>query len=480
MNKMMEQRLEAISRADKADSLRPNENEMRHLVDFFAQQDKAYYPMALYYMGRTYREMSYEAQAREYFLRTIEVVNKDHYASSDNYYKGKAYSQLGSIYLFQNLQEEAIKMYRQSYAVNAQMKDTLGMVFNLRDIANSYYSKIENDSSIIYCNRALTLIGNEESWRSLATESRCLLVSNYLDEKRTDEAQRLIPLIVADITEAQTPAVLTTVASYYYASGQYDRCKTACTILIKKGKLFDRQKAARLLADIYQKEGNSAQSLFFSKAYGAYTDSLMAQRKTETLARLNAMYNYSQKEKENIALKASQRVFRSLFILALVVLAAGAVIIFVLYRMSQQKEALMRLKLDHYESLRKNLVNKKEEEKTSETHKIENTEIYKTIRRYINSPESIPRLHDDEWQQLENAVNMVYPNFKNHLFDLCKMNEHEYHVSLLIKIGLQPSVIAVLTAHSRESITATRRRLFLKAFGKKGAPKDWDEFILSL
>ena len=60
------------------------------------------------------------------------------------------------------------------------------------------------------------------------------------------------------------------------------------------------------------------------------------------------------------------------------------------------------------------------------------------------------------------------------------MNEHEYHVSLLIKIGLQPSVIAVLTAHSRESITATRRRLFLKAFGKKGAPKDWDEFILSL
>lgn len=371
-------------------------------------------------------------------------------------------------------------MNRQSYAVNEQMEDTLGMVFNLRDIANSYYSKIENDSSIIYCNRALKLIGSNPAWQSLATESRCLLVSNYLDKKETNKAQQLIPLILTDTTEANTPAVLTTIANFYYASNQYGRCKAACMLLINKGKLFDRQKAARLLADIYQKEGNSAKSLYFTKAYGAYTDSLMVQRKTETLARLNVMYNYSQKEKENIALKASRRIFRTLFILVLVILVAVCVVIFVLYRMNQQKETLMRLKLDHFESLRKNLVNKKEEEKTSETQKIENSDIYKTIRRYINSPDNIPRLHEDEWQQLEEAVNLVYPNFKNHLFDLCKMNEHEYHVSLLIKIGLQPSVIAVLTAHSRESITATRRRLFLKAFGKKGAPKDWDEFILSL
>lgn len=60
------------------------------------------------------------------------------------------------------------------------------------------------------------------------------------------------------------------------------------------------------------------------------------------------------------------------------------------------------------------------------------------------------------------------------------MNEYEHRVSLLIKIGIQPSVIAELTAHSRESVSATRRRLFEKAFEKKGTPKDWDEFIMSL
>lgn len=81
---------------------------------------------------------------------------------------------------------------------------------------------------------------------------------------------------------------------------------------------------------------------------------------------------------------------------------------------------------------------------------------------------------------LAEAVEKVYPKFHDRLLDLCKLNEHEYHVSLLIKIGIQPSIIATLTAHSRESITATRRRLYEKAFNKKGAPKDWDDTILSL
>ena len=34
--------------------------------------------------------------------------------------------------------------------------------------------------------------------------------------------------------------------------------------------------------------------------------------------------------------------------------------------------------------------------------------------------------------------------------------------------------------HSKEAITSNRRRLYEKVFGKKGTPKDWDSFILSL
>ena len=51
---------------------------------------------------------------------------------------------------------------------------------------------------------------------------------------------------------------------------------------------------------------------------------------------------------------------------------------------------------------------------------------------------------------------------------------------LLIKINISPIDIAKLTMHSKEAITSNRRILYEKVFGKKGTPKDWDSFILSL
>lgn len=80
--------------------------------------------MALYYMGRTCRELSDEAQARDWFIKVVQAVDDNHYDTTDNHYKSKAYSQLGSIFLFQSLPEDAIKMYRQSYNVNLSMGDT--------------------------------------------------------------------------------------------------------------------------------------------------------------------------------------------------------------------------------------------------------------------------------------------------------------------------------------------------------------------
>ena len=43
-----------------------------------------------------------------------------------------------------------------------------------------------------------------------------------------------------------------------------------------------------------------------------------------------------------------------------------------------------------------------------------------------------------------------------------------------------PADMARLTNHSRESISATRRRLYEKVFKRKGKPKLWDKFIMDL
>lgn len=53
-------------------------------------------------------------------------------------------------------------------------------------------------------------------------------------------------------------------------------------------------------------------------------------------------------------------------------------------------------------------------------------------------------------------------------------------VSMLLRLGKTPTDIAQLTAHSKQSVTNTRSRLFEKTFGRKGTPADWDRLVSSL
>ena len=105
------------------------------------------------------------------------------------------------------------------------------------------------------------------------------------------------------------------------------------------------------------------------------------------------------------------------------------------------------------------------------------SDVYQRIQTCLNSGRS---LTSQDWTDLTEVVNGVYTGFTEKLYSLYRMSEQDYHVSLLIKVRIQPKDIALLTAHSKESVASTRSRLYSKVFGIKGSSKDWDDFILSL
>lgn len=105
------------------------------------------------------------------------------------------------------------------------------------------------------------------------------------------------------------------------------------------------------------------------------------------------------------------------------------------------------------------------------------SDVYQRIQACLNSGRSLT--HQD-WTELTEVVNSIYTGFTEKLYSLYRMTEQDYHVSLLIKVRIQPKDIALLTAHSKESVATTRSRLYSKVFGIKGSSKDWDDFILSL
>ena len=105
------------------------------------------------------------------------------------------------------------------------------------------------------------------------------------------------------------------------------------------------------------------------------------------------------------------------------------------------------------------------------------SEVYHRLQECLNSGHG---LNHHDWAALAELVDSIYTGFTEKLYSLYRMTEQDYHVSLLIKVRIQPKDIALLTAHSTESVASTRSRLYYKVFGRKGSSKDWDDFVLSL
>lgn len=151
-----------------------------------------------------------------------------------------------------------------------------------------------------------------------------------------------------------------------------------------------------------------------------------------------------------------------------------------LLRKLGDENSLLRLELEEKKATLyyNNKVAMLENEKRQQAETvIFSSDIYHRIQECLNGSRSLSH-HD--WTALAEMVNSIYTGFTEKLYSLYRMSEQDYHVSLLIKVRVQPKDIALLTAHSKESVASTRSRLYSKVFGKKGSSKDWDDFVLSI
>ncbi len=164
---------------------------------------------------------------------------------------------------------------------------------------------------------------------------------------------------------------------------------------------------------------------------------------------------------------------RELFLL--IICTVFYITLFILVVQNNRKKILLlQSRLDNIHAMQKMAVIEKPQQ---DVNTLFSSSAYQQLQKAL--AEGRP-LTEQEWTELTDGVNAVYTGFTDKLYSLYRMTPQEYHVSLLIKVRLQPKDIATLTAHSKESIASTRSRLYQKVFGKKGSTRDWDDFILSI
>ena len=491
---------------------------------YIEKRDERHLPEAYYYAGRVYRDLEDAPQALDYFEKAIDAlpINEGYQL------KSKIYSQMGTLFLYQKTYDEALKMFKEAQKCDIALKDSANMVFNLRDIADSYRCIDQNDSSIYYFQKAYNLAevqGNQKLMAMVQNQ----MASLYSNLGKYDLARKLLQPSLDTLDIHSKSGIFSIASKLYHRMGYIDSASYYYNELLKCGTIYAKQTAHKGLAKIAILHDNPQKALLHLNQYIQYTDFIHQITDTENVRRLNSLYNYQLREKENNRLKIENKEKQNLIIY---IISIGLFIIaslFAYLQRNKRKKQLLKIQLKNLRQLKEEQYKKSslfiEENKrkieeleqklqeadqtnhilrtqlkeqieltlyTNKQAEIELTrrkqsnstllesEIYKYIQKQLTTKTNKKLLSNNDWKELEKVINNTYEGFSKNLRNYYDLNEHEYSVCLLIKINIPPIDIAKLTNHSKEAITSTRRRLYEKVFGKKGSPKDWDEFILSL
>ncbi len=515
-------RLLCVKAADKAYLPHTSDSVIRPLIHYYIEEgDPRLLPEAYYYAGRVYRDLGDAPQALDYFERSLEAMRKHENLKIKN----KVYAQMGTLFLYQDMYPEALEAFKQSFRCKIELKDSLGMIFSYRDIANCYRNLEQPDSALYYFRQAGNLC-REVQRMDMYQGVQSQLASFYIDLGKYDSAYSALQVALQNVEDSNQSGIYSIAAEFYRDIGKTDSAIWYNQELFRMGTIYAKQAAARDMAEFARVRNDISQTFYYLDQYILYTDSVDRLNSRDEVRRNYAHYNYQLREKEVANLKVEIAKKRR----EKISIAIGSVVLLTflsLYYGWKRKQLSKRLRMaeqfrveayhrsDQFIRDNQAEVSRLEEEKqvlqrdssiyaedierldklqevigyTNQQVRLEqdkrraresllyNSEVYCRFKYLL---ETSTRPTDEDWRTLQKQIDACYENFTLKLNGLRLLNRTELRVSWLIKLNFKKKEIATLLSLSPESISSIRRRLYEKVFHQKGASKDWDLYIDSL
>lgn len=521
-----------IKAKDKTYITHTSDSLIKTVVEYYEdKKDKKRLPEAYYYAGRVYRDLGDAPQALDYLQKAMETLKE----STDYELTSLIQSQMGMLFLYQHIFDKSLDAFKKAHHYAELSKDSASLVFTLRDIGRAFTGMSNADSTLYYYIKA-EQIAREINNTYLISIINQEVTNIYTQLGDYTKAQDAIQASLCD-TKRYKPADYTVFANLYYETGKIDSAQYYYTKLLSIGNYSHKQGAYKGLAQIARQQGKYAEALNYIDKYLTYTDSIQKQINAEAVQKVNALYNYQLREKENNRLTQTtqkQEVW-------LIILTTGILFILIIIlavsiihhqrkkqkaiEVERQQEKLKEIADEQYHNSRQyiaenekrievlkekaknaeNQKNKMEKElqeaetvlleltnKVIETkEKIQNlsesalkeSQIYKDFHHVAGMPNSEKisqktKISQEDWKELITIIDQTYNNFTWRLQSLYpQISEQELRICLLLKISIPPKSIAMLTAHSRQSISSSRKKLYETTHNQEGKPKMWDDFI---
>jgi tetratricopeptide (TPR) repeat protein len=330
--------------------------------------------------------------------------------------------------------------------------------------------------------RALTYLQRAERLAAQSGDEASISLINaqlaalYSRMGRSEEALPLIEEALPQAKRQDRFALLDIYGNILLRQGDLDKAEACFEEMTAANDLQVQLDAYNGLTQIAAQKHRTEDYLPYFNQYRLLTDSLRRTTATESVSRMNALYDYQLREQENAALKLQNQ---QRLMLLIGVLALAAMVILGLMFYFRYHRLKMKQKLAYVQGLLREHMERevqREQRELMENH-IKNSHVMKHL---LESLDTEKPLSETDVAEIEDLLNEVSPAFLPLLKQLGEMTDIEYQVSLLIKLGMSPIQISSLVLRDKSSVSAIRRRLYKKITGQEGNPIDWDNIILSL
>lgn len=507
-----------IKANDKAYITHTSDSLILSLVNYYENDgDPAYLGESYYYAGSTYRDLGDAPRALEYYQKALDAMPGDENLKV----KSKVYAQMGDLLSYQDLTGEALLKYKQSYYYEKTRNDTAGMVYSLRDIGYTY-RRLDNIDSAFYYYKKAEIISSSFGDIALSNLITSQIAALYSEIGMYDSAKYYLQPSLEHLSRTNFSSIYSIASNLYYRIGQYDSVHYYDSELLKYGnqqaKLYAYYKQARIAS----LENKYEDAISLMTDFFLLNDSIQKTVDAETLSRMNALYNYQLRERENAKLQIQRQQYYILFLgaslVVIILLVSGSYVVrWYLQRQRKYREALTRiltevyrktdayieekkLEIEEVERLLGDLsfddeLERKHQERRMESLRLEmersQAELELQHRREIEIMNSDVQnllstqavlgnmLKKEDWTTIEQTINTIYPEFIEKLRDMNGMTDIKQQVCLLTRLNQRNTYIATFVGRTPSAITRLKTR-FMQDLGISDPNLTFDEFIRSL
>ena len=475
---------------DKNYVVHTSDSLIKTAIDYYerhASKNLQWLARAHYYNAAVNRDMNNELEEVKQYIKTLQFVD-----DSNNYeLLALTYGNLGTLLYTNNLKNDADSLFQKAIILNKQNNDTLRWILNITKTANIHmvsenidYKKVEDE--LLLAKRLYELSDKKR----VTLEQVIMRSFVYLYERMENfddidvYAKRKLEL---DDTLRDSIESYTVLGSAYCRMGKYDSAMVYLSNALTTHFTIHRANAYLRLSDIYADLGNDKEAKKYLELHYNDTDSINKTRKPVEI--ISAFKDEIQEQliTQHQLLSKKKEASHQIITVCIILISLGIIIaLYKVYsirrsRLEADKEALKKELLEIQNELKVTTGNNsadKYETANADYPDMHDSDIYNKFQQ-ASFYDDIT-ITDDDWLALIEVLNKTYPDFLSKLKDMYKLKPIELRICILLKLNFKPAQIAQLVLRTKQSITATRKRLYSKIFQKEGSADDFDKFISSL